>query len=150
MKKFSKILVCTDFSAAGNRAVKAAFGLAAGMNAEVLISHVLDAPPAANPLYAHYYPANTMAPENLEKAREKALEELRNLVSEEGRRAVASVDFKVCSGEVVEEILKLAREMPADAVVVGTRGHARLASMLLGSVADRVVRQAPCPVMVVR
>lgn len=53
-------------------------------------------------------------------------------------------------GKPVEEILRLAAEVGADAIVLGTRGHTGLQRYVLGSVAERVVREAGCPVEVVR
>ena len=56
----------------------------------------------------------------------------------------------VVSGRPFEEICALAREIKADLIVLPTRGHGRLKHVLLGSTAERVVRYAPCPVLVVR
>jgi nucleotide-binding universal stress UspA family protein len=53
-------------------------------------------------------------------------------------------------GKPVAEILDCARTDSADLIVIGSHGHGALAQMILGSVADRVVRQAPCPVLMVR
>jgi nucleotide-binding universal stress UspA family protein len=55
----------------------------------------------------------------------------------------------VRSGVAVEEILRLATDEPCDAIVIGTHGRGGLSRVFLGSVADRIVRLAPCPVMTV-
>ena len=54
------------------------------------------------------------------------------------------------SGDAAEEIIVQAKGRRADLIVVGSRGHGRLAGLLLGSVAQKVVTHAPCPVLVVR
>ena len=54
------------------------------------------------------------------------------------------------SGDPAEEIIIKAKDRRADLIVVGSRGHGRLAGLLLGSVAQKVVTHAPCPVLVVR
>lgn len=54
------------------------------------------------------------------------------------------------SDHPTDEILKAAAELPADLLVLGARGHSGLAALLLGSVADQVLRQAPCPVLLAR
>jgi nucleotide-binding universal stress UspA family protein len=54
------------------------------------------------------------------------------------------------SGRPYEEIVRLAREIEADLIALSTRGHSGLKHLLLGSTAERVVRTAPCPVLVVR
>jgi nucleotide-binding universal stress UspA family protein len=53
-------------------------------------------------------------------------------------------------GDLAEEIITAARDRQADLVVVGSRGHGRLAGLLLGSVAQKVISLAHCPVVVVR
>lgn len=150
MKKFSHILACTDFSEPGDNAIRAAFGLASGTDATVVVFHVLDTPLAANPMYAHYYPTQELQPEHVQQAKDKAVEALQKLVSAEARAAVNNVEFVVTSGDSVDEILREADERKVDAIVVGTSGRSGLAAMLLGSVVDRIIRLAPCPVLVDR
>jgi nucleotide-binding universal stress UspA family protein len=55
----------------------------------------------------------------------------------------------VKTGHAAQEILKHAGDMRAELIVIGARGHGTLKRMLLGSTAERVVRHAPCPVMVI-
>lgn len=150
MKKFSHILACTDFSEPGNKALSAAFGLAAGVDANVVLFHVLDTPPKPNPMYAHYYPTSELQPEHLEQAKAKAIEALKALVSDEARSVVKNIEYVVVEGDDVEEILREAKERKVDAIVVGTSGHGSLVTMILGSVVDRIVRMAPCPVLIDR
>jgi nucleotide-binding universal stress UspA family protein len=66
-------------------------------------------------------------------------------------RACKSNPATVCRvGKPVSEILDYVRTDAADLIVVGSHGHGVFAQMILGSVADRLVRQAPCPVLMVR
>ena len=67
----------------------------------------------------------------------------------EGKGA-SRISTKASSGDPAEEIIGAARQERADLIVVGTRGYGRLAGMLLGSVAQKVVVHASCPVLVVR
>ena len=58
--------------------------------------------------------------------------------------------YGVAEGLPFTEILRVAREKDIDLIVMGTHGHTGLAHVFLGSVADKVVRRAPCPVLTVR
>jgi nucleotide-binding universal stress UspA family protein len=53
-------------------------------------------------------------------------------------------------GDAVDEILRVARDADADLIVLGTHGRTGLGRLLMGSVAEQVVRRAPCPVLVVK
>jgi nucleotide-binding universal stress UspA family protein len=60
------------------------------------------------------------------------------------------VDYRLEEGEPVSEILAVANQTSADLIVMGTHGRTGLGWLLMGSVAEQVVRQAPCPVLTVR
>jgi len=74
------------------------------------------------------------------------LDEERRIALDHG---VASVEVLWVEGPPAPEIVRVAREQSADLIVVGTHGRGLLARAILGSVADRVVRSAHCPVLVV-
>jgi nucleotide-binding universal stress UspA family protein len=61
-----------------------------------------------------------------------------------------TVQPEVGEGVPAEEIIRVARERDVDLIVMGTHGHTGLAHVLLGSICDKVVRRAPCPVLTVR
>jgi nucleotide-binding universal stress UspA family protein len=58
--------------------------------------------------------------------------------------------LSVKTGSPLVEIVRYAKEQSVDLIVMGTHGHGLIAHMLLGSVADNVIRRAPCPVLTVR
>lgn len=150
MKRFARILACTDFSETGNRAIEAAFRIALQGRMTVVLAHVLDALPIPNPMYAHYYPAELWDPQSLGKAETETRRALKALVPKRARSNGPSIKILVGHGPVVDEILRIAEESNADLILVGTHGRGRLGHLLLGSVAERVVRVAPCSVLVVR
>jgi nucleotide-binding universal stress UspA family protein len=80
---------------------------------------------------------SSVATDVLQKARERA-------TSLGARR----VEIETRTGPVAETIIEIAREEGADAIVVGKRGHGRVAGLLLGSVSQKVVCEAFCPVVV--
>lgn len=86
-----------------------------------------------------------MADESLEA--EAVLREARERLPEAGR--FASVDLRAGAGDPAEVLIEVVRELNAELLVVGRRGRDFLTRTLLGSVADRVVKHAPCDVLVV-
>ncbi len=136
-----KILVATDFSEHGAKAVRYGTELAYNFQAELHLLHVVQPTPA---MYEEgfYFPSNTE--EQIESAAIKQLDEVKI------DRENVSVVRRVARGTPFLEIVRYAKENVVDLVIVGTHGRGAIAHMLLGSVADRVVRKAPCPVLVVR
>jgi nucleotide-binding universal stress UspA family protein len=61
-----------------------------------------------------------------------------------------SVETRIVTGIPFEDIARVARELPADLIIMGTHGRTGMSHLLLGSVAERVLRRAPCPVLTVR
>jgi nucleotide-binding universal stress UspA family protein len=161
---FTHILIPTDFSEPAHRALRYALGEATVHHATVTLLHVLPAHtgtdvyfltggPGARP---DFEPAlerrfGTSTPPQprvvLQDHHEAALTQLRDLMpaSFEG-----SWDVDVAAGAPAETIVHMAHERGADLIVMGTHGRTGLHHMLLGSVAEKVVRLAPCPVLTVK
>ncbi|MEO7436423.1 MAG: universal stress protein [Candidatus Binatia bacterium] len=146
---FTRILVTTDFSETGDRAIGHAFRMAADHGAEVLLCHVLEAIVTPNPLYAHYYLSTMFDPKMREQAETSAREALLQRVPPGDLARVAHRTL-VVHGQPVEEIDRNAREQQVDLIVISAHGHTGLRHLLLGSVVERVIRRAPCPVFIVR
>jgi nucleotide-binding universal stress UspA family protein len=149
MRRFSRILACTDFSEVGNRAVEMAFGLAHGSTTCVLLVHVLDPPAVLNPMYANLVSTPGWAPEQLEVARTRTARALEALAPAGARDLGIGIETRTPHGHPADEVLRLAEEERVDVVVMGTHGRTGLERFLLGSVTERVVRMATCAVMVV-
>jgi glycine betaine transporter len=147
---FKRIVVTTDFSGVADRAIDPAFRLAADAGAKIFLCHVIDTPAAANPLYAHYYPTDLIRPESRQKAEVKARNALLARVPKRGSLARVPHEAVIAYGNPVEEIVRVSRKLKADLVAISTHGYTGLKSALLGSVAERVIRHAHCPVLVVR
>lgn len=141
------VVVSTDFSDYGDAALPHAFGLAREHGARVVMVHVIDARPTPNPLYAHYYPIPT--PEQMQEAEASASEALWARIPDDLRDG-GRIETQVGQGAAAPEILRIAAEQKASLIVIATRGRTGLARIALGSVAERVIREAPCPVLVVR
>ena len=135
----STVLFPTDFSTASDAALSHAEALAKQSGAELLIMHV-EEPPLAYGGGELYYGL----PEPTSDRIQKMLADVRPKDPE--------VKFKhrLTMGDPAGEIVRIAGEEKADSIVLGTHGRTGLSRLLMGSVAEGVVRRAPCPVLVYR
>jgi nucleotide-binding universal stress UspA family protein len=147
---FSKIVAATDFSEDSNLALGFAEELARKFSAEILVLHV-DQPLAPVMMTPELGPAMDVG------AMSRIGEEQRLLAQRELDRIVGKLrdsGLKVRSllrvGSPFLEILHTAQGEGADLIVLGTHGRTGLAHVLMGSVAERVVQKAPCPVLTIR
>ena len=138
-----RILVPVDGSEGANHAARFAGRLARDTGAAITLLHVYDMPTATMMGLRH------ADPEELKHIREEI-----SRGSFDAARAelgdVRQVGTHLAIGHPVDEICEYAGEIQADLIVMGTRGKSNVREHLLGNVAERVVRHAPCPVTVVR
>ena len=134
------ILLPTDFSAASAAAFQLACSLARDHGSRVLAIHVVPIP------VAPYDMGGWVAVEP-EGYREELLAKLRSL-----RPAApeVAVEYRLADGDPPAEIVRIGRETPCDLIVMGTHGRTGLARLALGSVAEEVLRKAPCPVVTMK
>ncbi len=140
---YKKILIPTDGSDTSEKAAEHGVRLAKAVGAEVLCLYVID------------ISAFTGIPT------EAIWENMRGLLEDEGKKAVDAIeamakkynvkfDSMIKEGIPAEDIAKAAREKAVDVIVMGTAGRSGLDKFLLGSVTEKVMRTAPCPVLVIR
>jgi nucleotide-binding universal stress UspA family protein len=142
-----RILMATDFSNCSKEALGYASHLAKRLKANLFLIHVFELP-----VYSDIGVAPSVRPEVQRWLRELKAESARRLealAKATGRQGV-NVRPLIREGSPFLEILEAARELPADLIVLGTHGRTGLAHVVMGSVAERVVRNAPCPVLTVR
>lgn len=142
MVTLDKILVPTDFSEHSAKAVHYGAELAAKYGAELHIFHAVDTTPIS------YVEGPNVPPEaaaEMEAAAIRQLDELKIDSADD-----LQVIRKVVQGHPFVEIVRYAKDSTADLIVIGTHGRGAIAHMLLGSVAEKVIRKAPCSVLVVR
>ena len=143
--EWKKILCPVDFSDASRSALEVASELARRFDGEVTVFH-------AYPLPGYTLPEGTVLPatgmlQELAEQTEALLERWKAEAIADGAPRVSSGKSV---GEPAAEIVAAAEDGKYDAIVVGTHGRTGLAHVLLGSVAERVVRRAPMPVVTVR
>ncbi len=143
MSLFKHVLVPTDFGQSSKKALDVAIELAYILGAHVTILHTCEIPAAAYSGMA-VAPVDLLSP--LTDAAKKELDEL--VASLRGRCSACNGVLKV--GVPWEEILRTVAETGADLIVMGTHGRRGIAHALLGSVAEKIVRMSPIPVLTVR
>lgn len=144
MAKIQKLLYATDLSAASRPAWGYARLLARTLRAELVALHVV--PPVPIPLEGGFPPG--LYQDLLTGARRDGEVGLAELVREAAGSGVRVVP-RLEEGPPAPRILEVLRQVGADLLAVGTHGRTGLGRILLGSVADTLVRQAPCPVLTV-
>jgi nucleotide-binding universal stress UspA family protein len=136
-----KLLLATDLSEASSAATEEAFELAARLGASLLVVSVID-------------PGSLLLPGGRFRARIDQVRENREQAAqalvERGREAGVTVSFLVWTGDPGDMIVSAAEAEHADMIVVGSHGRGAVGRLFLGSVSEHVVRNAPCPVLVVR
>jgi len=137
------ILVPLDFSGPSEKALKQALDLARQFGAKLTLLHVVE--PVAMPDFA-YYPL-MMEDDKVMAAARKHLDQA---LTKQGIGTELIEKVLVRKGAAHREITDAARSLKVDLIVIATHGHTGLAHVLLGSTAERVVRHAECPVLVVR
>jgi nucleotide-binding universal stress UspA family protein len=142
MTSFKSILVPTDFGEASGRAVDAAIALAEKFQSHVTLIHSTSLPASALSAYAEglYWPTEEMI-----SAAQKELDT--TVLKAQGR--YPDVEGVVVNREPWQAILDFAQTHQADLIVMGTHGRRGLSRVFLGSVAERVVRFSPVPVLTV-
>jgi nucleotide-binding universal stress UspA family protein len=144
---FTRILVPSDFGAASDAALSCAKELASRFDARLFLLHIVEDPTATGMWTPDVYIAASA--ERRDTLLRDATDRLESALSLNDReRFNASIDVRV--GRAADGIAEFAREKTIDLIVMGTHGRRGLAHMFLGSVAERVVRTAPCPVLTVR
>ena len=145
---FTRILVPVDFSEPSDAALKYARAVAGKFGASLHLLHVFEPPPYLTGAFSpEVYIADAAAvqAELMEEARKR----LQDRVTPDDRdRHAATADIVV--GQSAPVILEYATDKKMDLIVMGTHGRSGMSHLLMGSVAEKVVRAAPCPVMTVR
>ncbi len=141
-----RILVPTDFSKFSQHALTYAAAFAEKFGAELYLLHVVQDLALVIPEVIPIEPPLTPSVQQLTTAVQSAFDR----VIEENRLQGLTLHREVREGTPFYEIIRYAREATIDLIVMGTHGHTGLAHVLLGSVTEKVVRKAPCPVLTVR
>ena len=147
MVSLKRIIVPTDYSAYSGIAFRYALEIASKLAATLDVVHVWSAP-YFGPEYEDI-PVGDDKKSLFTLIRDRANEEMSEFVARHAPPQGVHVNTHVHSGEPTQTLLHLAEQLPADLIVTGTHGRTGAKYFVLGSVATRLVRYAPCPVLCV-
>lgn len=149
MIAIKNVLVATDFSPVAETALVYGRALARTFGGRLHVMHVVENVVArlayADASMAGFAPAELQ--DDIDRAATKDLEAL---VGDDDRRELQAVTVLRVSNSTAREITDYAKEASIDVIVIGATGRGAIDRMLMGSVADKVIRRAPCPVLAVR
>ena len=145
MINLKNILVCTDFSPAAEVALEYGRNMARTFGASMRVLHVVE-----KMATRYYVDVGYIALPDLQKELEDgARRRLAAIVTDDDRRTLHAESALVTSSSPARAIVEFANAEAIDLIVVGTHGRSGVSRVLLGSIAERVVRTAPCPVLTV-
>jgi universal stress protein A len=140
-----QILAPTDFSKFSKQAIESAFALAQTFGAKLLLLHVVELP--AYPVEG--FVPSTMGTTLIDDLRRQASLDLAQVLPEPPN-ATVEVSRQVDLGTPYRKIVEVAEAVKADLIVMATHGCTGLSHLVMGSVAERMVRTAPCAVLTIR
>lgn len=144
MSRFERILVPVDYSPHAQAALDLAAGLAKTSGGRLLLLHCYEIQPIG------MSPYGIVMPEGFDREIREAATRLGETWRDRVRQQGVAADLRLMAGSPASGIRQAAGEFGADLIVMGTRGLGGLQHLLLGSVAERTLRGAPCPVLTVR
>jgi nucleotide-binding universal stress UspA family protein len=144
--KYKKVLFCTDFSENADDAFEYAHGVAKRDGGLLYILHVV--PDNPHQAYVEGF-LDAGAAEKIQRAIREDLD--RNYRERYVSKIAAGVSFEIVtkSGREAEEILEFAKKEQADLIVMGTHGRTGMEHVFFGSVAEKVIRHSPIPILVI-
>lgn len=155
-QSYEKILVPFDGSKLAASVLPEVLAIVSAFNPKVIVAQVVDSlfqintrlQPLSN--YPSGFGTADLA-EQMQKSEVKvAMENLKHFKEKLSKYGVAEVEIILKSGNPGDEIVKLAKTQKCDLIIMSTHGRSGLGRVLLGSVADQVIHQASCPVLIIR
>jgi nucleotide-binding universal stress UspA family protein len=144
---FAKILYPTDFSDVSKKALEYIKKLKEAGTKEVIVLHVIDEREIG---HMSHIPGIHLDADELEKLRKERARKATNAIEAELRESGFQVKVRIEEGIPLREILRVEKEEDISVIVIGSHGKSAVEEMLLGSVAEKVIRKSSKPVLVIR
>jgi len=141
-RNFKTILCPTDFSEYSYRAIDYGLGFTEVSGGTLLLAHIIHVP--SGELYQPEPPTL-----NFDEAKKRSLRLLQD-IRDKRLKGYAKCELLVDIGDPYEQLMCIVKERAVDLIITATHGRAGLQHLVLGSVAEKIIRHAPCPVFVVR
>lgn len=142
MREFKTILCPTDFSDESYRAIGYGLRFATAAGGTILLAHIIHVP--SGELYQDTRPTLTF-----DEAKRRGLARLEEIRAQR-LGGYSKCELLVEIGDPYEQLMEIIRQRKVDLVITATHGRAGLGHLVMGSVAEKIIRHAPCPVFVVR
>jgi len=140
---FSKVLVPVDGSDNSFRALDHAISLAESTGARVTAMHVIERPPT---VYVESQKLLNDLLDNYKKESEKVLDKCKQIADKSG----VKIETVMAEGDAASTIVGYANKEGFDVIIIGSRGLGRFKEMVLGSVSNKVLHHAKCPVLIIK
>ncbi|MDD4969047.1 MAG: universal stress protein [Paludibacter sp.] len=141
--KTKKVLIALDYDATSKKVAEEGYSLVQSMNAETILLHVISELPVyySDSNYNHEFKVDML--EDLNKTSQAFLDKAKKHLGDENIQTV------VIEGEIADTILKTAKKMDVDIIVMGSHSRKWLETILLGSQAEDILTNSPIPVLIV-
>ncbi len=146
MFPIKQIIAPTDFSEPAGQGLQAAIEMASKFDARLMLIHVVDTVPTIS---GTHLMSGANAVQMQEQMQDNARKHIENLIRSEVPEQIPC-EYKIVSGKPADEIIRLCQEASADLIVIATHGYSGMERFIFGSVAERVMRKAECPVLSIR
>ena len=143
MEKIKKILIPTDGSDCSLRAADVGISLAKLLGAEIIVIYAID-------IIILEELTKSIGSKDIEKELKEKGESYLNYVAKLGKKEGLKTESILTKGEPHDQIVHFAKNLGVDMIVMGTYGRRGTKRILIGSVTERVIEYAPCPVLVVK
>lgn len=151
MKKIDKILACVDFSEYTRMTMESAVAIAGGTQAEIVVLNIINQRDVASVgMVSQYYPDRINVEDYVRDLKKERLEKLNTLINTDFSAFREKMTVEVDVGIPWESIVQAAVTHKADLIVMANKGRGNLSRVLFGSVAEKVFRHSPIPVVSVR
>ncbi len=151
MVNIKKALVCVDLSDYSKMTLEYALSLTSGIVSQLVLLNVINSRDVeAVKSASHYYPGEINLEHFLKEAKADRQQRIHEMIKQYSIPEIVQVNILIKEGNPFNEILSTIKEEKIDIVIIGNKGRSNVVGTLLGSIAEKVLRHSPIPVISVR